>query len=93
MAKTGRPLSSEGERGTKQVRIMEDLAEMCSWIVRVEGGTTAQLLDPMVRAEVEARYERHKAAIEKIRAAEDELRRVEDAIRQSRRKGRKPGQE
>lgn len=91
MAKTGRPTTGEGDRGTRQVRVMEDIAEMCGWIVRVEGGTTAQLLDPMVRAEIEARYERHRAAIEKIRAAEEELRKVEDAIRQSRRKARKPG--
>lgn len=90
MAKAGRPKLDDSDRGTKQVRVFEDLAEMISWIVRIEGGTTANLLDPMIRAEVESRYERHRAAIEKIRAAEDELRKVEtEAIRQSQKK-RKP---
>jgi hypothetical protein len=91
MAKQGRPPTGDGERGTKQVRLMEDLAEKCAYIVKVEGGTTAQLLDPMIRDEVEARYERHRPAIEKIKAAEEELRKVvEEANLSSQRKGRKP---
>jgi hypothetical protein len=79
----------DGEAGTRQVRVMEDLGEMISWIIRVEGGKTANLLDPMIRAQITARYQKHKEVIEKIRAAEDNLNRIEEEAKQAAKK-RKP---
>lgn len=78
---------------TRQVRVFEDMGEMISWIVRVEGGTTANLLDPMIRVQIEAKYAKHRAVIDKIKAADDELQRVEKEAKQraseSVRRGRK----
>jgi hypothetical protein len=68
---------------TKQVRVFEDVGEMISMIVRVEGGTTANLLDPLIRPQITARYNRHREAIEKIRAAEKELERAEQDAKRS----------
>lgn len=76
MAKQRRGDASE--EATKQVRVFEDLGEMISMIVRVEGGTTANLLDPMLRPQITTRYGRHKEAIDRILAAERELQRVEN---------------
>jgi hypothetical protein len=75
MAKATQPASSrdESEKGTRQVRVFDDVGEMISWIIKIEGGTTAALLDPMIRDGVVARYRRHEEAIKKIRAAEEEL--------------------
>ena len=81
----------DGEAGTRQVRVFEDVGEMISWIVRVEGVKTSNLLDPMIRAQVTARYQKHKEVIEKIRAAEEALERVETEAKQGLRK-RKPPQ-
>lgn len=79
MAKTtaGRPPKDEGEKGSRQVRVMDDVGEMISWIIRVEGGTTATLLDPMIRAQVTARYKKHEVVIQKIKEAQETLDKVE----------------
>lgn len=74
----GRPPRDEGDRGTRQIRVFEDLGEMISWIIRVEGGTTANLLDPMIRAQILARYTKHQDVIAKLKAAEEAVRRVEE---------------
>lgn len=82
MARQGRPKKSDGEQGTKHTRLFEDIVEMIGWITRVEGISSAQLLDPMVRGQVTARYAKHKSVIDRIKAAEDELQRVEEEARQ-----------
>ena len=82
----GRPTSEEGPANTRLIRAFEDLADMIAWIVRVEGGKTANLIDPMLRPEVTARYEKHRETIERIRKAEDELRRVEGEEEEKRKK-------
>lgn len=79
MGKEGRA-QSEG-KGSHQIRVAPDLGEMISWIIRLEGGTTVQLLDPMIRAQLTARYEKHKPAVEKIQAAEAEVERLEAEAR------------
>ena len=85
--KTGR---EESDRGTRQVRVFEDVGEMISWIIRIEGGTTASLLDPMIRAEITARYLKHEDAIDKIKAAENALKKIEnDARDQAKKKPKK----
>jgi hypothetical protein len=74
----GRPTASEGPANTRLIRAFEDIADMLAWIVRIEGGTTANLIDPMLRPQVTARFERHRETVDRIKKAEDEVRRVED---------------
>ncbi len=74
----GRPTKEEGPGNTRLIRAFEDIADMIAWIVRVEGGTTANLIDPMLRPEVVARYEKHKDTIDRIKKAEEEVKRVEE---------------
>jgi hypothetical protein len=89
----GAGVKKDDERGTRQVRVYEDIGDMISWIIRVEGGTTASLLDPLVRAEVTERFLRHKEKIERLKQAEDALRKVEEEVKrqasQTPKKGRK----
>lgn len=73
----GRPTAEEGPANTRLIRTFEDIADMIAWIVRIEGGTTANLIDPMLRPEITARYEKHKETIERIRKAEEEVQRIE----------------
>ncbi len=77
-----KPARVDGEKGTTHVRLLADLAEMISWIVRLERleqkGGSALLLDPMLRPQIRARYGKYKAQIDQIKAAEAELRKVED---------------
>jgi hypothetical protein len=68
--KGGRPKKSDGDQATRHVRLFEDLAEWVSWIVRVEGGSSAQILDPLLRAPLYARFKKHEKVIEAIKAAE-----------------------
>lgn len=51
---------------TRHVRIAGDLADMLGWIVRVEGGTAADELDPLIRRAVVKRYATIKPAVEKL---------------------------
>lgn len=69
------------ERGTRQIRVNEDLGEMISWIIRIEGGSTATLLDPMIRAQIVARFTRYEGVVEKMRAAEAALQKAEEEAR------------
>lgn len=87
MAKGKRPAKGDGEKGSHQVRVMPDMGEMISWIIRIEGGTTAVLLDPMIRPQVTARYRRYEAEIEKIKVAEEALKRVEEQVKAKTRDG------
>lgn len=84
-----KPVRDENEDATRQVRVFEDIGDMVSWIVRVEGCKTANLLDPMIRAEVTARYLKHKDVIDKIRAAEEALAKVESDAKQQAKKGKR----
>lgn len=76
--KGGRPKTGQGEQGTRQIRVFDDLADKLSWIVRVLDTSTAQLLDPMIRADIESLYQRHEPAILRIKAAEEALKRAEE---------------
>ena len=65
----GRP--KENEQGTRQVRVNDDIGEMIGWIIKIEGGSTAKLLDPLIRDSVVARYEAIKGIAESIKKAKD----------------------
>jgi hypothetical protein len=82
MTKSGRPLESEGDQATKQVRIFKDLADMLSDLALVHPKVTAQILDPLIRAEV---TELHALYLPKITEAkrvqkenEERLQKVRD---------------
>lgn len=69
--KRGRPMKPEGsgDETTKMVRLANDVAEMIGWIVKVDGGTAAQLLDPLIRAPIQARYRQIQPQVERIKQA------------------------
>lgn len=75
--------SRNEDKASHQIRVKPDLGEMIAWIVRVEDTTTAQLLDPMLRAQIQTRYKKHEAAIEKIKVAEEALAKVEEEAKAS----------
>lgn len=84
----GRP-KGNAEASTKQVRLMDDLVEMIGWIVRIEGGSSATLLDPMIRAEIEARYKPLDAEVQEIKRKEAEIEKtISDARAKQKRKKR-----
>jgi hypothetical protein len=66
----GRPKKADGEMGTKHIRAMNDVAEMIGWIHRFEGIAVAQIVDPMLRGPVTARYKRYEEQVEAIKLAE-----------------------
>lgn len=71
----GRPRKADGERGTRQIRVFEDIADMLGWVYhfRDQAGdhtSIAQLADPLLRAQVVAMYEPYRPAVEAIKAAE-----------------------
>ncbi len=71
------------DKSSHQIRVNADLGEMIAWIVRVEDTTSAQLLDPMIRAQIRTRYEKHQAVIDRLKAAENALKKAEDEARQT----------
>lgn len=75
--KRGRPSKedSSGDAGTRMVRLYNDVADMVGWIVELEGGTAAQLLDPLIRAAILARYKRIEPQVIKIKKAREEAKR------------------
>ena len=60
-------------RTTRLTRIASDLADKISDIVEVEGGSSAEFLDPLVRPEVERRYKRVQEAADKIRKIKESV--------------------
>jgi hypothetical protein len=74
--KVGRPRKGEGEQETKHTRVFMDVAEWIGWIVRIEGGSSAQLLDPLIRSPIGARYKRIEHLVEQVKQAEAEAERL-----------------
>ncbi len=54
---------------TRIVRVNSDLAEMLGGIVEIEGGRIADILDPLIRPQITAMFERVKPTLDKIRRA------------------------
>jgi hypothetical protein len=68
----GRPKSPDG---TRQVKLFSDLADMISWIVTLANDpkvTAASLVDPLLRPQIVARYERVRPQVERIKKAQAE---------------------
>lgn len=76
----GRPRDGE-EKGSKLIRVNDDLAEMISWLVRVKGGTAATIVDPLLRPQITRRYETISQHVEKIKLAEAAVRKAEEAAK------------
>lgn len=51
------------------VRVADDIADMLSWLSDIEGTNIADILDPLVRPQVTARFERIRPTVEAIKAA------------------------
>lgn len=75
----GRPKLGEGDRGTRQTRVFEDIADMVAWISRVKKVSAAQILDPMVRPQVAAMFKAIEPEVEAIKKADAALKKVEEA--------------
>lgn len=82
MAKTGRPPKGAGNQGTTQVRVNDDLAAMLSELSLVHPKSTAQILDPLIREEVQRLYELYLPKITEAKAvkaaADENLKRIQD---------------
>jgi hypothetical protein len=80
----GRPKGNQ-DASTRQVRVADDLAEMIGWIVRILGksnrdyANSAQLLDPMIRAQVESLYHPIAPRVEQIKKKMREVAELEAA--------------
>lgn len=90
--KGGRPTKHEGGRGTRQIRVFEDIADMLGWVYHFReqaGGreSIAQIVDPLLRAQVVALYEPYRPAVEAIQAAERAAREAGQAAKKKPGKG------
>ena len=63
----GRPTKEEGAAETKLIRVHGDVAEMIGWIVELQGIKTANLLDPLIRPAVLARYKQIEPEVEAVK--------------------------
>lgn len=63
---------------TKMVRISTDLVDMLSAIIEVEGVTISDILDPLIRPQVTARYQKIKDRYEAILKLKSKAKRSED---------------
>lgn len=52
--------------GSSTVRLSADLAYMVGWICEIEELTSIELLDPLLRKSVEARFERIRPTVQQI---------------------------
>lgn len=80
MAKTGRPRKEDGDAGTKQIRVFDDLGEMIADLSEVLPKSTAQICDPLLRPEITKLCEKYKPQITAIKAAKKA---AEEAIKKA----------
>lgn len=68
--KAGRPKKGAEAGSTATLRVFSDLAEMIGWIVRLDGVSSANLLDPLIRPQISARYETIRKDVDAIKKLE-----------------------
>lgn len=77
------PKPPEADDGsTKQIRVFADIAEMISWIVRIEGGSAALLLDPLIRPTIRAKFEVIRKDVEELKRMQAKEKEVEARAKQ-----------
>jgi len=69
MARGGRPKKSDGEQETRQIRVFGDIADMLADLSLVHPKSTAQICDPLLRAEITELHERYREQIDAAKAA------------------------
>lgn len=62
-------MAEANRKQTRGIRVPDDLAEMLSWIVEIEGGTVAEIVNGVARPEIERRYARIASRVEAIKVA------------------------
>ena len=67
-----RPDTADDMGKTRHVRLSNDLVDMISWLAHIEGGSAAQIIDPLVRQAITARYEGIRPLVEGIIRAKEE---------------------
>lgn len=78
MAKSGGSRMARDEPGTRLVRVNADIAEWIGWIVELKGGTSARLLDPLVRKPIKKSFEEIEADVTVIKKARAKHRQDEE---------------
>lgn len=58
--------------GSQSIRVSQDLARMVAWICEIEGLSALELVDPLIRPSITARFERIKKQIEEIEKIKQE---------------------
>jgi hypothetical protein len=69
MAKIGGPRKDRDDAGTRLVRVNGDMAEMIGWIVELKGGSSAKLLDPLIRKGIKEEFATIAREVEVIKKA------------------------
>lgn len=72
------PNPNPSEGGTRHIRVAEDLARMLGDIIEVEGGTSAQFVDPLIRPQIVARYSELKPLIDQMAKVRQKARRRQE---------------
>jgi hypothetical protein len=65
----GRPVTGDTRGSTKMTRVYDDIYDMIYWICQAEGITSAELLDPFIRAQLQARRMENDATIQVLKRA------------------------
>ena len=86
--KVGRPKSTNPKPPTALIRVPPDLAAMLSEVCRLHGMTAAQLVDTILRKQIEARYEAIRPQLIELakqsKEAKSRLEAVEAALKTAR---------
>lgn len=72
MAKRGRPPKQSADPVSKHIRVKPELEQLIRLICKAEHKTTAELVDPILRPAIMAKFKMRYSLIVQLKAAEDE---------------------
>ena len=58
---------------SQSIRVGSEIARMVSWICEIEGITSVELIDPLIRPAILARFERMKKEVAEIERMQEKL--------------------
>lgn len=62
-------MAKKTDSPTRQIRVAEDLADKLSWLAELGDEPVAEIVDPLLRPEIERRYAAIEDRVEIIKAA------------------------
>lgn len=74
----GRPPKESGDQGTKQVRLFTDLGEKVADLADLFKISTAQICDPLLRADIEAQWDENRTQIERMKELKNEQEKIRE---------------